>query len=348
MKVLLASFILLLGALGGMAQPPREKEATSHLGKAVRLMQDRLYSDAAAEFEQALAAQPDNDEIRIQYATCLFAQERNEDARKQFEIERRRLGDQPGLSYFLGRLALRAGDDSSAIRHLSPLQSNPAFSKASLYLGLAYLSAGETSRAMESLERAVQKNPRDPEVHYRLARAYSIAGRTDDANREYNSYREWRENQRVTQQSEAECRSALRQPDLAQARGVCQLLWDSNDPRRLLLLGQLYTENGAYRDALDPLLRAVELDSASFEAWQYLGLSLFRLKRYQEALKPLRQAVSLNPQYFNSLVLLASTLHALGDDAAALPILERAHDLNPEDRQVASVLEQLRAKLKQK
>ncbi len=63
-------------------------------------MQDRHYREAAAEFEQALAVDPDNDAVRIQYATCLFAAERNEDARKQFEIERQRQGDRPGLNYY--------------------------------------------------------------------------------------------------------------------------------------------------------------------------------------------------------------------------------------------------------
>src|ERR1039458_10476703 len=70
-------------------------------------MQDRLFSEAAAEFEQALAVDPNNDEVRIRYATCLFAQQRDGEARKQFEIERQRLGDRPGLNYYLGRLDLR-------------------------------------------------------------------------------------------------------------------------------------------------------------------------------------------------------------------------------------------------
>ena len=141
---------------------------------------------------------------------------------------------------------------------------------------------------------------------------------------------------------------ALRTQPIAQARIVCQRIADPNDSRRLILLGQLYSENAAFSDAIDPLQQAVKLDPESFEAWNNLGLSLFWLKRYQEALPPLRKAASLNPQFFSTLTLLASTLHALGDDAAALPVLERAHNLNPDDAQVTSVLEQLRATLKEK
>jgi tetratricopeptide (TPR) repeat protein len=110
----------------------------------------------------------------------------------------------------------------------------------------------------------------------------------------------------------------------------------------------LYSQNGAFSEAIEPLRQAVKLDPESFEAWNSLGLSLFWLKRYQEALPPLRKAASLNPQFFSTLTLLASTLHALGDDAAALPVLEQAHNLNPDDAQVTSRLEQLRATLKGK
>jgi len=346
--VLAACIVLLLETRGATAQPLARTDAASHVGKAVRLMQDRLFSEAAAEFEQALAVDPNNDAVRIQYATCLFAQERNDQARKQFEIERQRLGDRPGLNYYLGRLDLRADDFTSAIEKLAPLESNPALSKVSLYLGLAYMSAGQRARALECLERAARNNPRDPEVHYRLGRVYSMAGRTGDADREYKLYRDWRESQRVAEQDGRECMDALRTQPIAQARIVCQRIADPNDSRRLILLGQLYSENSAFSDAIEPLQQAVKLDPESFEAWQSLGLSLFRLKRYQEALPPLRKAASLNPQFFGALTLLASTLHALGDDAAALPVLERAHNLNPDDAQLTSVLEQLRETLKGK
>jgi Flp pilus assembly protein TadD len=346
--VLGACIVLLLATRGLTAQPPARGDAAAHVGKAVRLMQDRLFSEAAVEFEQALAVDPNNDVVRIQYATCLFVEERNDDARKQFEIERQRLGDRPGLNYYLGRLDLRANDFTAAIKKLAPLESDRALSDVSLYLGVAYMSAGQSARALECLERAARNNPRDPQVHYRLGRVYSMAGRADDADREYKLYRDWQESQRIAEQFGHECKDALRNQPIAQARIVCQRIADPNDSRRLILLGELYSGNGAFSDAIEPLGQAVKLDPESFDAWNSLGVSLFRLKRYQEALPPLRRAASLNPQFFSTLTLLASTLHALGDDAGALPVLERAHKLNPDDAQVTARLEQLRAALKGK
>ena len=345
MKAALAPLIVaLFVTLGVTAQPLARTNAESHVGKAVQLMEGRQFSEARAEFEQALAADPNDDAVRIQYATCLFAEERNDEAREQFEIERRRLGDRPGLNYYLGRLDLRANDFTAAIKMLAPLESNPALSLVSLYLGMAYMSTGQQGRALECFERAARNNPRDPEVHYRLARFYSVTGRTDDANREYKLYRDWREHQRIAEQYGGECKDALRTQPIARARIICQRIADPNDSRRLILLGQLYSESSAFSEAIEPLRQAVKLAPESFEAWNGLGLCLFRLKRYTEALLPLQKAASLNPQFLETLTLLASTFHALGDDADALPVLERAHNLNPTDAQMTSVLEQLRAK----
>ncbi len=322
-------------------------EVTAHVGSATQLMQDRHYDEAAAELEKALAVDPNNDAVRIQYATCLFAQERNDEARKQFEIEQRRLGDRVGLIYFLGLLDVRSENFTEAIRKLQPLVSNSAFPKAPFYLGLAYQGMGKTTEALAYLEQAAQADPRDAEVHYRLARIYTVANRTNDADREFKLYRQWRESQRIAEEDGQKCMDALHSQTIQQARQVCNQIADAADSRRLILLGQLYSDAGAFTDAVDPLQRAVKLDPNSFEAWHYLGVSLYGLHRYQEAVKPLQNATSINPRFFDTLNLLAKTFHLLGNDAAALPYLERAHQLNPGDTNLTKVLERMRASLRE-
>jgi protein O-GlcNAc transferase len=330
---------LLFAILPSMAQAP------AHAGNAVRLMQDRRYADAAKEFELALAADPNNDPLRIQYATCLYAQQRDDDARKQFEAVRQHVGERPGIGYYLGLLDLRANNFAAAIAKLQPLELNPTFPKASFYLGMAYLGAGKTSAAVESLQRAAENNPHDADVHYRLARAYTMEGRTAEADREYQLYRKARESERVVEEDVPACVDALRTQPVAQARETCEKIADPEDSGRLILLGQLYSQAGDFADAIDPLERAAKLAPESFEAWHFLGLSLFGLKRYPEARGPLTKAAALNPQYFDTVNLLAKTLYAMGDYAAALPVLEQAHNLNPADTQLAGVLERLRASL---
>jgi tetratricopeptide (TPR) repeat protein len=331
--------LLALSALPVLAQ------TQAHAGNAVRLMQERRFADAAAEFETALASDPNNDSLRLQYATCLYAAERNDQARQQFEIEQKRLGAKPGISYYLGILDLRTNKYAAAIATLKPLEGDPAFPKAPFYLGMAYLGAGQTGAAMDSLQLAAKNNPHDTDVHYRLARLYTAAGRSQDADLEYKLYRGARETERIIEEQVPPCMEALRTQPLPQAKTVCAPIGDPNDSNRLTLLGRLYTDAGALTEAIEPLQQAARLDPKSFEAWQYLGMSFYGLKRYSDALEPLKRAEALNPRYFDVVNLLARTLYAMGDYKSALPVLERAHNLNPDDAQLAGVLDRLRKTL---
>lgn len=333
---------LVFAAALGQAQ-----EAT-HAAKAARLMQDRLFAEAGAEFEQALAAAPGDDELQLQYAACLFAQGRNGEARREFEAIEKRRGASPAIQYYLGRLDLLANDFAGAIGRLAAVEADPKLPQAAFYLGLAYLGAGDAPRGAKFLEKAAARNPGDPQIHYRLARVYSEAGRDADAEKQYGLYRQSRAGLRETERDVRECNDALRRRPIAEARPICQRVGDPNDPGRLVLLGQLYGDNGAYAEAVEPLRRAAKLDEGSFEAWHNLGLTLFRLKRYQEARAPLERATALNPSFFDTWNLLAAALYMLGDDRAALPALERAHALHPGDAEIARALEQLRAAQKRK
>jgi tetratricopeptide (TPR) repeat protein len=315
----------------------------AHAGAAARLMQERRYAEASEEYERSLALDPANDAVRIEYATCLFAQERDQDARAQFEMEIKQLGEQPGLSYYLAQLDIRAYNSEEAIRRLKPLTANPAFPKASFLLGEAYLSAGQQALALQALEQAARDNPTDPEVHYRLGRVYMLANRTADGDREFDLYRQAQQTRRFVEEAGHACMEALRTQPIEQARAVCDRIADSHDAQRMLWLGELYASHGAHAEALGPLRTAAQLDPQLFDAWHNLGRSLYALKRYGEAVPALKKATALNPGYFDTLNLLAAALHASGDDAAALPVLERALALNPTDTAAAAALQRMRA-----
>ena len=103
----------------------------------------------------------------------------------------------------------------------------------------------------------------------------------------------------------------------------------------------MYGSHGAYAEALAPLIQAAKLDPASFEAWQNLGISYFRLQRYADAHAPLQKALTLRPDNFDSLNLLAASFYMLGNDAAALPLIKRAHAMRPDDVQLTAALQKL-------
>jgi Flp pilus assembly protein TadD len=334
---------LLVIAAGMCLAQTQQPDVEAHLSRGAQLMQERLFEAAASDFEQALAVNPSDPRAHFQFAVCLLALGRNDEARSHFEQVRKLAGESPYVTYYLGRLDLLSNDYASAIQRLASVAEHPPSPDTAFYLGVAYLSSGDTAAGTIWLERAAQLAPRDYRVHYRLARAYSSAGREQDADREYGLYAQLRDAHKTIEKDVRDCAGALHAGPLAAAREVCHRVFDPNDPEKLTLLGQLFGDAGAFEDALDPLKRAAQLDPRSFDAWHNLGISYFRLQRYGEARAPLEKAVALRPDFYGSVVLLGATLYMLGDDDAALPILENAHRLNPADADTTAVLEKLRA-----
>jgi tetratricopeptide (TPR) repeat protein len=332
---------IVFSTLIALAQPT-PSNAPVLLNKGNQLMQQQSYEEAAAAFEHALQIQPTLQAARYQLGVCLFALGRNQESRRELEQLRQQAGPSHEIAYYLGRLLLLSGDAGGAIRELAPLTSDPKIPNASYYLGLAYVAAGDQARGIQWLERSERALPQDYHVHFRLARLYAAAGRKADADREYALFNDCRDAERHTEERMLACSAALDTGAADQTPEACAHLVDQNDPEKLVLLGQLYGEHGHFTDAMQPLLRATQLDPGSFDAWHNLGLSCFRLKRYQEARQPLERAVALRPDLFDTLNLLGATLYVLGDDKAALPVLERAHQLRPDDAQLKRALDQLR------
>lgn len=342
-----AAAVLLITAGVCFAQD-KKTDVEDHLSRGTQLMQQELFEAAASEFQKAFELNSKDPRAHFELGVCLLSLGRNDEARRQFEQVEKLAGDSRYVTYYLGRLDLLSNDFSSAIKRLGSVTESPPFPDTAFYLGIAYISSGDATTGTKWLERAAKILPHDYRVHYRLARAYSGAGRQQDADREYALYSDLRDEHKNTETEARACADALRTKPLADARNVCHRMFDPNDPEKLTLLGQLFGDAGVFAEALDPLTRAVQLDPNSFEAWHNLGLSYFRLQRYAEARRPLERAAALRPEFYGSVVLLGATLYMLGEDNAALPVLEHAHRLDPSDAQTTDVLEKLRAAMRKR
>jgi tetratricopeptide (TPR) repeat protein len=312
--------------------------ATAHIGKGYELVQNDRYAEAAKEFRAALALDPGAIQARYQLAVCLFALGERDESRRQFERLGKETGNDPSIAYYLARLDLLAGDSTGAIRRLVSLMAHPPFSDAAFYLGSAYLTAGDLEPAIQWLRKAAETDPRDFRIHYRLARALGQKGLHKESEQEYARSTEMRERYNETARQSVGCVQALRTESAAAARQTCRRLFDPNDADKLTALGMLFGENGKYEEAIEPLQRAAQLDSDSFEVYHNLGLTYFRLKRFADARAPLERAVSLRPDFFGSNALLGATLYSLKEDQAAYRILDFAHQLKPDDADTSELL----------
>lgn len=104
-------------------------------------------------------------------------------------------------------------------------------------------------------------------------------------------------------------------------------------------LGNELVKQKKYREALDPLIKAIDLNQRSFTGYYALAYSCFELKEIPQANEAARAATILKPASINAQLLYGTTLRLFGDLALAEKALVKAKTLG--NNKVARVNYQL-------
>jgi len=330
-------------SLGRDAQcePPALSEAVAHLGTGLKLFDLERYAEAAKEFELALKADPSLQDARYHLAVACFNEHRYNEARPQFE-HLLAAGYRPDWeTYYLGRIDLVEGDVDSAIHRLASLRRPEPVQDELYYLGSAFLKKGEPEKAIASLRRQIQFNPRDFRAHHLMARAYLQTGQRQAAEGEFEESEHLHQYYLEGKQELAACRMELQAGHTEQAWAACGSALRSDDVDKLVGVGMLFGEFGSYEHALLAFRRALELDSESPEVNYNLAFTYFQKKNYAQARQFAQAAVGQRPDFFEALALEGAVLYLLHEDAAATQALNHAHQLRPNDGAVNKLLAQL-------
>jgi len=337
--LLLSLEVLTPGQEPSFRAPSAADSPEIHLARGHDDLNHNRYEQAATEFRAALALDPRlTVRARFPLAVTLFALQDRDEARKQFEMIRSETGDDPNLSYYLGRLDFSEGKFDSAIRNLTLAAVRQPFPDTHYYLGYAYLKKRDLDSAEKWLKKAAELAPRDFRVQERLGLLYQAMDRKEEAQKAFARSTELHQQDVAANEDALACGHSLDTKPLAQARSTCERLFDPNDLGKLVTLGTLYGDHRNYEDAVEPFRLAAGLDPDSYEMQYNLGLTYFRLKRYADARGPLEQAVALRPDLFEVNAPLGAALYALGNDDAAYPVLDHAHRLNPQNADVSRLL----------
>ncbi len=325
------------GRLGAAAE-----DARAHLGAGLRLFDLQRYSEAVREFERALALDPKLVEARYYLAVSDFNERRYAEARAQFA--RLQGGDyrRDWVRYYLGRLDLLDGRIDTAIQELAGLAPGAPLQDELYYLGQAYLKKGQGPEAIRCLERQVKFNPRDFRAHNLLARAFQKAGRTVEAEREFQKSEQLHAYYAQGQQDIAACRALLQAGKAEEAWTRCGGIVKTDDIDKQVAAGVMFGEFARYEHARQLFERALELDPESPEVNYNLGYTYFQQKDYATARRYAETALSLRPDFYEALAVDGAALYMLHEDAPARKVLERAHQLRPEDATISGLLEKLR------
>lgn len=152
-----------------------------------------LYQRAVDDYRQSLARDPhqaDDEAIRLELAECLVKLRNFDEALA--EIQRcppsgRRLAIEAECRYGQGDRAAASRLVEEALR-LEPRHLDALLLKASVQL-----DSGDTAGAIRTLEEARTYHPTAYRVRYKLTQAYQRAGRAEDAQREAQATKEYRD-----------------------------------------------------------------------------------------------------------------------------------------------------------
>jgi tetratricopeptide (TPR) repeat protein len=158
-------------------------------------------------------------------------------------------------------------------------------------------------QAIPLLERAVAADPNSPLTHAKLAEAYWVKYlRTKDL--------QWQERALASLQG-----AERRNPDVAAVR---------------LLSGLIHESFGQYQEAQEDLLRAIELEPASGDAWRRLGKVYEDNNQPNQALAAYHKAIEVQPDYFRNYLQFGTFYFLRGDYEDALREYQRMVRLVPD------------------
>lgn len=167
---------------GCSAPRPDPLAARQHSQQAEQLILARDYAGASVALAAAVAAAPNDLQLRLRQAEILEATDRPKEAADVYQRIRRELAttatQQQEIDYLLGTLAaLRLGDPQQARQLMTQL---PAGTARRIDLeGLLTLQQGESRQALILFNDALQRQP-DPgtaaRILYHAARAYRALG----------------------------------------------------------------------------------------------------------------------------------------------------------------------------
>ncbi|HKX00336.1 MAG TPA: tetratricopeptide repeat protein [Bryobacteraceae bacterium] len=288
---------------------PNAFEARSNLGAA--LAHDGLYNEAIVEYRLALGEQPDNPGVLLNLALAYYKSGRFSEAAHQLAQVRTRQPENRQALLIEADCHLRLGENKQVIDLLSPLEKgnqtdlavtyllgtalirdkqpergqvlidrilrNGDSAEARLLMGTTKSMVGDYAGALAELKRAVELNPKLPDVYSYYGMALLHTGDTSGA------------------------ADAFRK----------ELASNPNDFTANLELGALERQDQDYDPAVAHLKHALDLRPGDPGARYQIAAANFSLGKVDEARVELEKLIAESPQFTEAHVTLATVYYRL-------------------------------------
>lgn len=277
-----------------------------HYDKGVRLLDQGLYQEAIAEFEQVGTSDP-----------------------AVYRLARFHLGQayaELGQRYLQGGLLERA---EAALRHA--IEIHPRFADLYCNLGIALRRQKRFQEAEEVLHKALEINPRFAYAKLQLGICYLQCGKTEKG---------WQ----TTQEAMAleprlhttAYQKALQLHEEGDLQGALAALeqvriTEVEDIQFHTRLGDDLYRRGMYAKAAEEYQKALNVNGAYPDLYNRLGVALMAQGDYQGAEDAFRRALEINPRYAEAQANLVLALRGAGKEAEAQQALQRLAEIAPDN-----------------
>lgn len=242
---------------------------------------------------------------------------------------------------WLGALERASGSNDAALSSINhALQIEPNYIAALKERAELRLAAADYPHAIEDLQTALSVKPGDKETSLRLAHAYELANKPDEAQRIYESigYEVFRPGVASGAQlgsinvaGSAEDIAAANSDDPKLARTALERLLAAN-PRNAKLCARLgeVTRRSDPQKSAEAYRRANEIDPANPKYATGYAAALVQLRRFAEAESILRRVIANSPNEYLAHANLALALYEMKHFTEALPEYEWLAAARPE------------------
>lgn len=170
---------------------PNDAEAWYFLGRSK--YNENRFDEAVRAFERCLMLEPRNVKAQSNLGLSYAGLNRVHEARAAFlkaiEWQAGTARKDPEAYIGLGDLLVQQNLASEAVPYLlQAVQIAPRESRVREKLGSAYLDLNELSAAQKELESGIALDPRNPSLHYLLARVYRKRGQPEKAKAEFEQF----------------------------------------------------------------------------------------------------------------------------------------------------------------
>ena len=308
---------------GGFFSPPQD-----FVSQGKRKLKQQDYQGAIAEFDQALASNPNDLNSLSGRAEAYYLQDNYEAAIQDFNKVLQLNPDNATFQFYRGYAHGQLGENEKEIADYNEaLRLNPDYVDAYNNRGNSYNNLGENEKAIADYNEAIRLNPDNADAYSNRGVSYKNLGENEKAIADYNEairlapdYVDAYNNRGVSYKNLGEYGKAIADyneairlnPDYAMAyynRGV------------------VYDDLGENEKAIADYNEAIRLNPDYVHAYNNRGVSYDNLGEYGKAIADYNEAIRLNPDDANAYYNRGLVYESLQDNNKAITDFQQAADL---------------------